>query len=133
MKKFAAIALSLSLVSTAASAVVIDVTVDGVVNRINCGTQANLAASSLSDVQKGFCQQFFDTAAQAGAGAGGAGAGGAGAGGAGGAAAGGVGGAGGAAAGAFGLGGAGSIALAALGIALVAGFGGSSNTTSGDL
>jgi hypothetical protein len=123
MKKFAAIALSLSLVSTAASAVVIDVTVDGVVNRINCGTQANLAASSLSDVQKGFCQQFFDTAAQAGAGAGGAG----------GAAAGGVGGAGGAAAGAFGLGGAGSIALAALGIALVAGFGGSSNTTSGDL
>jgi hypothetical protein len=123
MKKFAAIALSLSLVSTAASAVTIDVTVDGVTNRINCGTQANLAASALSAAEKGFCQQFFDTAAQAGAGGAGAGAGAGGAGGA--AAAGGAG----AAAGAFGLGTAGSVALAALGIALVAGFGGSSNTT----
>ena len=112
MKKFAALALSLSLFSTAASAVIIDVSVQGIVSRINCGAQVNLAAAALSEVQKGFCRQFFETAAQAGGGGAGAGAGGA-------------------AAGAFGLGGAGTIALAALGIALVAGFGGSSDTTTG--
>ncbi len=102
MKKIAAIALSLSLVSTAASAVVIGVTVDGLTRRINCGSAAGLAASGLPAADIASCQQFFETAA------GGTGAG-----------------AGGAAAGAFGVGGAGSIALAALGIALVAGFGGS--------
>jgi hypothetical protein len=107
MKKIAAIALSLSLVSTAASAVVIDATVDGLTRRINCGSAAGLAASGLPAADIASCQQFFETAA----GAGGTGAGGAAAGGA--------------AAGAFGVGGAGSIALAALGIALVAGFGGS--------
>ena len=119
MKKFAVIALSLSLVSTAASAVVIDVTTEGVTRRINCGKESNLLASALSQADKDSCGAFFRTAAQAGggAGAGGAGAAGAGAG------------AGAGAAGAFGLGAAGTFALAALGIALVAGFGGSSNTT----
>jgi hypothetical protein len=109
MKKIAAIALALSLVSTAASAVVIDVTVEGATRRINCGSAANLATSGLPTADLGACRQFFDTAAAAGGGAGtGAGAG---------------------AAGAFGVGGAGSIALAALGIALVAGFGGSNAGT----
>jgi hypothetical protein len=116
MKKFAIIALSLSLVSTTASAVVIDVTANGETRRIDCGNQADLAASVLSQADKDSCATFFETAAAAG----GAGAAGAGAGA--GAAAG---------AGAFGLGGAGTLALAALGIALVAGFGGSSDTTTG--
>lgn len=109
MKKIAAFALTLSLISTAASAVVIDVTVEGVTRRIDCGTAANLAASGLPEADVNACRQFFETTAGAG-GAGGAGT----------------------AAGAFGVGGAGGLALAALGIALVAGFGGSnSDTTSG--
>lgn len=102
MKKIASIALILSLVSTAASAVTIDVTVDGATRRINCGTPANLSASGLPAADIAACSQFFSTAAGAGAGAGGA-----------------------AGAAAFGVGGAGTIALAGLGIALVAGFGGS--------
>lgn len=103
MKKIASIALILSLVSTAASAVTIDVTVDGATRRINCGTPANLSASGLPAADIAACSQFFSTAAGAGAGAG----------------------AGAAGAAAFGVGGAGTIALAGLGIALVAGFGGS--------
>lgn len=106
MKKIAAIALTLSILSTAASAVTIDVTVDGQTRRINCGTQEALGTSTLPAADIASCTQFFNTAAgAAGAGAG-AGAGAAGA-------------------AAFGVGGAGTIALAGLGIALVAGFGGS--------
>ena len=104
MKKIAAIALTLSLVSTAASAVVIDVTVDGEMRRINCGTREALGTSTLPAADIAACTQFFNTAAGAagtGTGAGAAGA------------------------AAFGIGGAGTIALAGLGIALVAGFGGS--------
>lgn len=106
MKKFAVIALSLSLVSTAASAGGIEVTttVDGAPNtrRIDCGRESDLASSALSQKDKDTCAAFFQTAGGAGAGAG---------------------------AGAFGLGTGATLALAALGIALVAGFGGSSNTT----
>ena len=112
MKKFAVIALSLSLISTAASAVVIDVTADGATRRIDCGRESDLASSALSQKDKDTCAAFFRTAAQLGTGAGAGGAG-----------------AGAGAAGAFGLGTGATLALAALGIALVAGFGGSSNTT----
>lgn len=106
MKKIAAIAFTLSLLSTAASAVVIDVTVEGVTRRINCGSAANLGASGLPAADISSCQRFFETAAQTGGTGTGAGAG-------------------------FGVGGAGTLALAALGIALVAGLGGSSDETSG--
>ncbi len=103
MKKFAAIALALSLVATSASAVVIDATIQGVVQRINCGPNAiSLESLALSEVQKNACRQVFQQAATgtgtgAGAGAGAAG---------------------------FGLGAGGAAALAALGILLVAGLGG---------
>ncbi len=109
MKKFTAIALALSLVATSASAVVVDATIQGVVQRIDCGPDAvTLEGLALSEVQKGVCRTVFETAAET-AGAAGTGTGaGAGAG----------------AAAGFGLGGAGAAALAALGILLVAGLGG---------
>jgi hypothetical protein len=102
MKKFAAIALALSLVATSASAVVIDVTIEGVIQRIDCGTEATLEGAALSEVEKGFCREVFRAGAGAGAGTGtGAGA-----------------------AAGFGLGAGGAAALALLGILLVAGLGG---------
>jgi hypothetical protein len=105
MKKFAAIALALSLVATSASAVVIETTIAGVVQQIDCGPDAvTLETLALSEVQKTVCRTVFETAAED-AGAAGTGTGT------------------GAAAG-FGLGGAGAAALAAIGILLVAGLGG---------
>ena len=111
MKKLAAIALALSLVATSASAVVVDATIQGVVQRIDCGPDAvSLESLALSEVQKGVCRTVFETAAET-AGATGTGTG-AGAGAGAGAAAG------------FGLGAGGAAALALLGILLVAGLGG---------
>jgi hypothetical protein len=116
MKKFAAIALVLSVAATSASAVVVDATIEGVVQRIDCGPDAvTLETLALSEVQKDVCRTVFETAAE-GLGAGGAGGAGAGAGGA-------------AAAGGFGLGAGGAAALAALGILLVAGLGGNNGET----
>ena len=107
MKKFAAIALALSLVATSASAVVVDATIQGVVQRIDCGPDAvTLEGLALSEVQKGVCRTVFETAAET-AGAAGTGTG-----------------AGAGAAAGFGLGAGGAAALALLGILLVAGLGG---------